>query len=261
MGVQLAGDGIPVLSRGRPATSIQEGAENRDDRRFRLGREFRSWPAARPRRTERTGRPVSHGMRMPREMPGGCRTAAAVRPVGEKHESARSPQRAELVGRGADLGRGRPSGGACLLGRRATQILMPAKPPSRVEASSRCSRRREIGRPFSAGCAPASAVSGNVGPVDEAAEVTVVGVAVSPGDVAADHAALGVVVGVVRAVEGEVAQAGELRLDAVQPAGVERDVGQLDVVGGGPVADAVVGLGGQVRAEVVKTNARRTWGG
>jgi hypothetical protein len=58
-------------------------------------------------------------------------------------------------------------------------------------------------------------VSGNVGLVDDAAQVTVVGVAVSPGDVAADHAGLGSVVGVVGAVEGEVAQPGELRLDAV----------------------------------------------
>jgi hypothetical protein len=49
----------------------------------------------------------------------------------------------------------------------------------------------------------ASAVSGNVCLVDDAAEVAVVGVAVSPGDVAADHAALGLVVGVVGAVEAK----------------------------------------------------------
>ena len=45
----------------------------------------------------------------------------------------------------------------------------------------------------------------------------VVGVAVPPGDVAADHPALRFVGGVVGAVEREVAQRGELGLDAVQP--------------------------------------------
>src|SRR6187200_3318015 len=69
-----------------------------------------------------------------------------------------------------------------------------------------------------------SAVSGNVCPVDDVTEAAVVGVAVSPLDVAADGAALVGVGGVVGAVEREVAQAGELRLDAVQPAGVEGDV-------------------------------------
>jgi hypothetical protein len=49
-------------------------------------------------------------------------------------------------------------------------------------------------------------------------------------------------VGVVGAVEPEVAQAGELDLDVVEPAGVVGDVEELDVVGGGPVADAAVGL-------------------
>src|SRR3954454_11218673 len=74
----------------------------------------------------------------------------------------------------------------------------------------------------------------------------------SPGDGAADHPALGGVVTVVGAVEDEVAQAGEVRLDAVHRAGVEGNVGQFGVVGGGPVADAAVGLGRQVRAEVVR---------
>jgi hypothetical protein len=45
--------------------------------------------------------------------------------------------------------------------------------------------------------------SGNVCPVDDGAQALVVGVAVSPDDVAADHAALLFVVGVVGAVEGE----------------------------------------------------------
>jgi hypothetical protein len=64
-------------------------------------------------------------------------------------------------------------------------------------------------------------VSGNVCLVDDVAEAAVVSVVVAPGDVAADRAALVGVGGVVGAVQREVAQAGELRLDAVQPAGVE----------------------------------------
>src|SRR4051795_2661019 len=83
----------------------------------------------------------------------------------------------------------------------------------------------------------ASGASGNVRRVDDGAEAGVVGVAVAPGDVAADQARLGGVVGVVGAGEGEAAQGAELRLDAVQPRRVKRRVGQLDVVGGGPRAD------------------------
>jgi hypothetical protein len=62
---------------------------------------------------------------------------------------------------------------------------------------------------------PASAASSYVCPVDDAAEPFVVGVVVAPDDVAADHAGLLAVAGVVGAVEGEVAQRGELRLYAV----------------------------------------------
>nr|WP_279636224.1 hypothetical protein [Streptomyces olivochromogenes] len=40
-------------------------------------------------------------------------------------------------------------------------------------------------------------MSGNVRPVDDGAEASVVGMAVSPDDVTADHAALFLVVGVV----------------------------------------------------------------
>jgi hypothetical protein len=47
---------------------------------------------------------------------------------------------------------------------------------------------------------------------------------------------------VVRAVETEVAQRGELGLDAVEPAGVVRGVGELDVVGSRPLAYPGVGL-------------------
>ena len=47
------------------------------------------------------------------------------------------------------------------------------------------------------------------------------------------------VLGVVGAVEGEVAQRGELALDPVQPGGVARGEHQLDVMGRAPVADLV----------------------
>jgi hypothetical protein len=60
-----------------------------------------------------------------------------------------------------------------------------------------------------------TAASGNVCPGDDAAEPFVVGVVVAPDNVPADHAALLLVTGVVGAVEGEVAQRGELGLDAV----------------------------------------------
>src|SRR3954447_1013125 len=103
----------------------------------------------------------------------------------------------------------------------------------------------------------ASAGSGNLRPgdgggaLDHLSELGVGGVPVPPGDVAADHAGLLAVGGVVGAVEGEVAQRGELRLDPVEPGAVERGVGDLDVVRLRPPADPVVGAGGQVRAEVV----------
>jgi ABC-type dipeptide/oligopeptide/nickel transport system ATPase component len=62
-----------------------------------------------------------------------------------------------------------------------------------------------------------SAASGNVCALDEFAEGSVVCVAVPPDDVAADHAGLLAMAGVVGAVEGEVAQRLELSLDPVQP--------------------------------------------
>jgi hypothetical protein len=61
----------------------------------------------------------------------------------------------------------------------------------------------------------ASAASGYVGPVDDAAESFVVGVVVAPDDVPADHAALFLVASVVGAVQREVPKSGELRLYAV----------------------------------------------
>src|SRR6266568_5126212 len=69
---------------------------------------------------------------------------------------------------------------------------------------------------------------------------------VCPVDVAADHAGLLLVAGVVGAVEGEVPQRGELGLDAVQPGRIRRGVGDLDVIRGCPLSDALVFTGGQV---------------
>lgn len=56
---------------------------------------------------------------------------------------------------------------------------------------------------------------------------------------------------VVSAVEGEVAQSGEVTLDPVEEAGIGRHVGQLQVVGLRPLPDPGVFLGRQVRAVVV----------
>jgi hypothetical protein len=56
---------------------------------------------------------------------------------------------------------------------------------------------------------------GGVCPVDDAAESFVIGVVVAPDDVPADHAGLFLVAGVIGAVQREVPQRGELRLDAV----------------------------------------------
>src|SRR3954466_4938342 len=93
----------------------------------------------------------------------------------------------------------------------------------------------------------ASAGSGNLRPgdgggaLDDLAELGVGEVAVPPGDVAADHPGLLVVGLVVGAVEGEVAQRGELRLDPVEPGAVERRVGDLDVVRRCPASYPVCG--------------------
>jgi hypothetical protein len=92
-----------------------------------------------------------------------------------------------------------------------------------------------------------SAASGNVCALDEFAEGSVVCVAVPPDDVAADHAGLLAMGGVVGAVEGEVAQRLELGFDPVQPRRVGRRVGEFDVVRRGPLTDALVGLRRQVR--------------
>ena len=72
------------------------------------------------------------------------------------------------------------------------------------------------------------------------------GAAVAPADVAADGGGLFGVVGVVAAVEGEVAQGGELGFDPVQPAGVGGGEHELDVVGPAPVAHFAAAVGGEV---------------
>jgi tetratricopeptide (TPR) repeat protein len=84
------------------------------------------------------------------------------------------------------------------------------------------------------------------GSSDDLAEPGVGDVSVAPGDVAADHAGLLAVAGMVGAVESEVAQRGELGLDPVQPGPVKGHVGQLDIVRRCPVPDAGIGLGRQV---------------
>ena len=61
----------------------------------------------------------------------------------------------------------------------------------------------------------ASAASGYVCPVDDAAESLVVGVVVAPDDVPADHAGLLVVAGMIGPVKREVPQRRELRLYTV----------------------------------------------
>ncbi len=62
-----------------------------------------------------------------------------------------------------------------------------------------------------------SAASGNFCALHKRAKCLVIGMAVPPGDVAANHSGLGSVGLVVGAVEGEVAQRAELGLDAVEP--------------------------------------------
>ena len=55
----------------------------------------------------------------------------------------------------------------------------------------------------------------------------------------------------VGAVESELAQRGELTFQAVHPRGVRGRAGDLDVAGRGPLPDALVFPGGQVRAVVI----------
>src|SRR5881227_1238029 len=107
-----------------------------------------------------------------------------------------------------------------------------ARRPARVHAAAAGSRIGCLGRKTGIdGCslttvrpttdnaphARASAASGNVRPVHDLAEAFVGGVFVPPDGVAADHAPLLLVTGVVGAIEGEVAQGGELGLDPIEP--------------------------------------------
>lgn len=111
--------------------------------------------------------------------------------------------------------------------------------------------------PALVGRSVSSGASGNVRRVDECAEARVVGVAVAPGDVAADQPGLGGMVGVVGAGEGEVAQGTELGLDAVQPRGVMGRVGELDVVLLCPLAYRVAFVG----LKLSSTTWSRMWDG
>lgn len=70
---------------------------------------------------------------------------------------------------------------------------------------------------------------------------------VTPRNVAADHAALLAVAGMIGAVQGKIAQAGELRFDVVEPRAVVRRVGQFHVVRRRPGPDPGIGGRGQVR--------------
>ena len=103
----------------------------------------------------------------------------------------------------------RAEAGRALHGALAEEALERPPPPSTSHSAFRTVRRPRARR------LRASGASGNVCCVDKAVQVGVGGVAVAPGDVAADQPGLGGVVGVVGAVEGEVAQGLELRLDAV----------------------------------------------
>jgi hypothetical protein len=119
----------------------------------------------------------------------GCRWGEAVAPPRHRRRAARYGLRAE----GSAYGRG---GRPRLLGARIRQDRGPM---------------RDITIPGDL----ASAASGNVCLVDDAAEPLIVGVVVAPDDVAADHAGLLLVAGVVGPVEREVPQRRELRLDSV----------------------------------------------
>jgi hypothetical protein len=59
---------------------------------------------------------------------------------------------------------------------------------------------------------------------------------------------------VIGAIECEVTEGSEVALDANEERGVGRDVGELDVVRGRPVADAAVLRRRQMRAEVVEND-------
>jgi hypothetical protein len=75
---------------------------------------------------------------------------------------------------------------------------------------------------------------------------------VVPAEVAGDRGLLGGVAGVVAAVEGEVADRGELGLDPVQPGRVGRGVDEVDVVVSTPVGDLGLGVGAVVVADQVE---------
>jgi hypothetical protein len=79
------------------------------------------------------------------------------------------------------------------------------------------------------------------------AQLAFFGLAVAPGDIAADLAALFLVGAVVGAIEGEVEQGVELGFDAVEPRAVGRGVGDVDVVRPRPRPNPLIVPGRQVR--------------
>ena len=136
----------------------------------------------------------------------------------------------------------------------STPVSNPAQRPGVLQQHSSPPRTlSDQGQP--------SGASGNLCPVDDFAESAVVGVAVPPGDVAADHAGLVVVAGVVGAVQGEVAQRLELGLDPVQPRRIGRGVGQLDVVGCRPPATRGSSVVDRCGLKLSSTIPMRTSGG
>lgn len=106
-----------------------------------------------------------------------------------------------------------------------------------------------------------STASGNLCPFDGAGssddfpECRVSGVIVAPGDIATDHPGLLPVAGMIGAVEREVPQSGELRLNPIQPGTVEGCVGEFDVIGRSPSPDPAIGSGRAVRGEVIQDDA------
>jgi hypothetical protein len=123
-----------------------------------------------------------------------------------------------LLGRPDDVGEQHGGKDAIAVLRRLPGSHLLLRPGEGLHVLARGgSIRWPIGEHGDAGLEGPSDASGNLCPVDDFAEPAIVGVAVPPGDVAADHAGLLVVAGMVGAVQGEVAQRLELSLDPVQP--------------------------------------------
>jgi hypothetical protein len=125
--------------------------------------------------------------------------------------------------------RGLGGQGELLAGQRGGGSPPPPRPPpldgEDLDAAEGPLRRRRQWPSDASGC---------LCPVDDFAESAVVGVAVPPGDVAADHAGLLVMTGMVGAVQGEVAQRLERGLDLGQPGRLGGGVGQSTLLAAAP---------------------------